>query len=162
MLEQSVARVLKLLYAAYPSGLGVEELRDSSSVPDGEYAKVLAYLGEKDYVQKDGSRVQITAAGIEYHDASNDVRPVDADTILDYLYSVYPDSVGLAGVRRSVEIDDQALTRAIRYLEGRGFIELIDVRTGVDKMFGTVKLTAAGIDYLRHLKRRRQAKARFV
>lgn len=76
-------------------------------------------------------------------------------TVLNRLSAEYPASVSLEEVRRETCLTDRDFRSAVAYLHEKALIELGDVKQGVDGVYGTARLTAAGLDYI-------EAKARAV
>ena len=81
-------------------------------------------------------------------------------TVLNRLSAEYPSRVSLEEIRKDTHLESNDFKRVVAYLQEKAFIELEDVKQGVDDVFGEAKITAAGLDFVES--RSRQVKASII
>lgn len=78
-----------------------------------------------------------------------------ATKILSRLSSAYPSYMQLEACRKEVCEEPASFRRGVAYLEEKAFVELRGLTEGeADGVFGEVRATASGLDYLNKKSRR--------
>ena len=65
--------------------------------------------------------------------------------------------MSLEELRKDTALHEADFRRAVAYLEEKTFIDLIDVKQGVDGVFGEARITASGLDFVERSARRVRA-----
>ena len=81
-------------------------------------------------------------------------------TVLNRLSAEYPSVVSLEEIRADTNLYEVEFRRVIAYLQEKAFIELENLSQGVDGIFGSARITAAGLDYL--LQSSKRVRASFI
>lgn len=81
-----------------------------------------------------------------------------ATNILSRLSGAYPSFIQLEECRREICVDAAEFKRGVAYLEEKAFAEIRDLSAGeCDGVYGEIRITAAGLDYLSRQSRRVKA-----
>lgn len=81
-------------------------------------------------------------------------------TVLNRLSAEYPSCVSLEEIRKDTHLKEHEFKRVVAYLQEKAFIELENVKQGVDGVFGEARITAAGLDFIEN--RSRQVRATII
>lgn len=117
-----------------------------------EIGKVRAYLEEKGYIERDGERYRLTAAGLAYITAGRGLTEAGLK-VLDFLFAVYPGKAELVMIGKQTGVQGDDLKTVLKLLEAKGYIEL-EEKEGKDGIYGYARLTPAGVEILTSTQRK--------